>query len=137
MSNAVATKKDAPIHRGEIALLAREMASCYTGMVKYFEKEYKLSHARAKKKANSTSEAYWEIVEGKPPREIGFYQLQSYHERKPKEALEKWGAIKRAAADELASFIVSGPDGSMRDATPVLPAAPASVLSMNARAADD
>ena len=103
MSNAVATKKDAPIHRGEIALLAREMASCYEGMVKFYEKEYKLTRSQARKKADYYSDEYWKIIEARPPHEIDFHQLQSYHDRSPEEALAKWAEIKSAAADELAS----------------------------------
>ena len=103
MSKEIARQETAPIHRGEIDVLARELAAAYKGMVEHYEKDWKLTHAKAKKKANQYTDDYWKIVESQPPHEIGFYQLQSFHQRSPEEALAKWGEIKIAAADELAS----------------------------------
>lgn len=103
----ITAKEQPPIHRGELDMLAREMAATYEGMVAHYEKECKINRSEARKKATSHSPDYYELAESRPPQELNFYQLAAYHERKPEEALQKWTEIKQAAAAELASGVRS------------------------------
>ena len=107
MRDAIATKNEVSIHRGETAMLAKEMADSYEKSVQFYQNEYKLTRSKAEKEAIAKNTDYLDRIRAIPADKVADYDLRSLHDHDPAEAVAKWGEVKTAAVDELESGVRS------------------------------